>query len=93
MIIRRYMKLKKALDLFYKSEFKDVEIDRYSIDLYKNGVLLFTKRFDDPRPIEQYVFYLVKDNGTIRAMNPKLNRFNFFLIKKIPEKMLSKYKH
>ncbi len=92
MIFKRYNRLEKALDIFYKSRFRDIEIDRYSLSLDKKSILLFQKPWDDPGPIEQYVYYAIGDDGTIEAVNPMLMRFNPLLIKKIPGWLLSKYK-
>ena len=92
MIFKRYNRLKKALDIFYKSRLRDIKIDRYSVSLDRKSILLFQKPWDDPGPIEQYVYYAIDDDGTIEAVNPMLMRFNPLLIKKIPGWLLSKYK-
>ena len=84
MIIKK-IRLKKALNIFYESKFRDIAIDRYSVSLDKKSILLFQKSWDDPGPIEQYVYYAVDDDGTVEAVNPKLLRFNPPLVHKIPE--------
>ena len=86
------MRLKKALDIFYKSEFRDIEIDRYSVSLDKKSILLFRKLWDDPGPIEQYVYYAIDDDGVIEAVNPMQVRFNPLIVHKIPEWLLANYK-
>lgn len=91
MIIKNNIRLKKALNVFYESKFRDIEIDRYSVSLDKRSILLFRKPWDDPGPIEQYVYFAV-DDGTIEAVNPMLLRFNPLLVHKIPEQLLSKYR-
>ena len=92
MIFKRYNRLKKALDIFYKSGFRDIEIDRYSVSLDRKSILLFRKPWDDPGLIEQYIYYAIDDDGTIEAVNPMLMRFNPFLVHKIPDRFLSEYK-
>ena len=92
MIFKRYNRLKKALDIFYKSRFRDIKIDRYSVSLDRKSILLFQKLWDDPWPIEQYVYYAIDDDGTIEAVNPMLMRFNPLLVRKIPNRFLSEYK-
>lgn len=91
MIFKRYIRLKKALDTFYKSGFRDIEIDRYSVSLDKKKILLFRKPWDDPGPIEQYVYFAIDENGIIDTVNPMLMRFNPLLVHKIPKRLLSKY--
>ena len=92
MIFKESVRLKKALDIFYKSKFKDIEIDRYSISLDKKSILLFRKPWDDPGPIEQYVYFAIDDDGAIKAVNPMQIRFNPRLVREIPDRFLSEYK-
>ena len=92
MMLKGYARLKKALDIFYKSEFRDIEVNRYSDSLDKKSILLFRKPWDDPGPIEQYVYFAIDDDGAIKAVNPMQIRFNPRLVREIPDRFLSEYK-
>ena len=85
----RHIELRKAIDVFHKSEFGNIVIDRY-LRILDGTYLLFKKQVIDDLS-DKYRHYIVtKDKEVIPVCPMKLNRFNPLLIKKIPERLLNK---
>ena len=84
----RRRELEKALNLFYKSEFRNILIDRY-IRTADGTYLLFKKPiYADGSDL--YRHYIVEKDGEVYPGCPMLNRFNLLIIKKIPDGLLKR---
>ena len=85
---RRKSELETVLKRFYQSEFRNISIDRY-IRVCDGTFLLFKKAvYVDG--FDLYRHFVVPKHGEIYAACPMLNRFNPFIIKKIPKELLQK---
>ena len=87
----RRRELEKALKLFYRSEFRNVLIDRY-IRTADGTYLLFKKQFYADAS-DLYRHYIVTKDGEIYPGCPMLNRFNPFIIKRIPDELIKKARY
>ena len=88
MIFYRYIELKRAIDIFCKSEFGNIFIDRY-LRTSDGTFLLFKKQMIDDLS-DKYRHYIVTKDKEVYPVCPMgINRFNPLLIKKIPERLLN----
>ena len=88
MIFYRYIELKRAIDIFRKSEFGNIIIDRY-LRTSDGTFLLFKKQIIDDLS-DKYRHYIVTKDKDVYPVCPMgINRFNPLFIKKMPGRLIN----
>lgn len=90
MFLFKRISLEKALEIYYGSDWKDIEVDRYL--RVRNGVLFFIKVTMENILDEDCGHILVTNSGDVIGTNPLRINFNDRVIRKIPDKLKEKYK-